>query len=279
MDTVMELQLWGADAQQGVDMVEQLLFRLEETWSATREDSLLSRMNRGELEKLDEEEQNLLDRVLRLRQRTQGAFDPQLFCVSQAWGFYDQQYRVPSGHELGKALKIKQWDLGGVLKGYAGMLAAEYLADMQVSRALLNLGGNIQTFGQKADGTPWNIGIQNPDGGDPVGAVRVSGTVAVVTSGVYQRFFEQAGVRYHHILDPQTGIPAQTGLKSVTVISQDGMVADALSTGLLVMGMEKAVDLWRQSDDFEAVFILETGAVFATEGANFSGGVHEVIKK
>lgn len=272
MDTVMDLQLWGPEAAQGADAVEQMLRELEQTWSATDENSLL-RSGRTP----SREEQGVLDRAEELSQWTGGAFDPKLHSLMTLWGFRGEQQRVPDPEALAAALEDPQWDLGGALKGYAGDRAVEILQALDVTRALLNLGGNIQTFGEKSDGSPWQIAIQNPDGGDYLGILAVEGTVAVVTSGDYQRYFTENGIRYHHILDPETGVPADSDLRSVTVVCEDGMTADALSTALFVMGLEGGSAFWREQGGFQAVFVTEQGTIYATEGANLSGCEFEVI--
>lgn len=279
MDTVMDFRVWGKDAPEAAEQLKALVDSLSARWSATEEASLLSRLNAGENVTLTPEDQALLARVEELHGRTGGAFDPKMGAVSAAWGFYDAQHRVPDDGEISAALLRDEWDLGAAVKGYAGQQAAELLEELDVDRAILNLGGNIQTYGGKPDGSPWHIAITNPDGGDAVGMVSVTGTASIVTSGDYQRYFEVDGVKYHHILDPETGYPADSGLSSVTVICRDGLTADALSTALFVMGLEKGAAFWRESGDFEAVFLLKTGEIYATAGANLSGCEFEVIRK
>lgn len=279
MDTVMDVQLWGRDAREGVGYTQFVLEELEQLWSATGEDSLLANLNRGVDVQLDVPYQALLAKVEALSERTGGAFDPKLGGLIDAWGFYGEDYRIPTSEQIQQGIDARLWDLGAAVKGYAGTKCVEALERWDIDRAILNLGGNIQTYGEKPDGTPWQIGIQNPDGGDYIGIVSVEGTMSVVTSGDYQRYFELDGVRYHHILDPQTGYPADSGLRSVTVICGDGLTADALSTALFVMGLEQGSDFWRQSDDFEAVFILASGEIYATQGANLSGCEYEVIAR
>lgn len=277
MNTVMDLQLWGADAEEGLGAVKTLLQSLEQTWSANLENTKLSKLNREEDVSLSEEERTLLARVEALSECTGGAFDPKLLAASRLWGFGTDHTCIPDDAALAAALEQRQWDLGAALKGYTGDLAVTRLQELDVKRAILNLGGNIQTYGEKADGTPWKIGIQNPDGGDYLGIVSVSGTASVVTSGDYQRYFEEDGIRYHHILDPETGKPAQTGLRSVTVICRDGLEADAFSTAMFVMGLEEGSAFWRENRTFEAVFITEDGKIYATQGANLQGCEFEEI--
>lgn len=158
-------------------------------------------------------------------------------------------------------------DLGGVAKGYTAQELVEYLAAEGVSYGLVSMGGNIGVFGEKDDGEPFKVGICDPDDTSKViGYLSInSGFIAV--SGSYERFFEQDGEVYHHILDPETGRPAESDLVSVGVWCQNGAVADALSTALFVMGEEEATKFYRSGElSFEAVFITEDGEIVLTDG-------------
>ncbi|MCR5094417.1 MAG: FAD:protein FMN transferase [Lachnospiraceae bacterium] len=163
-------------------------------------------------------------------------------------------------------------DLGGIAKGYAADRLKEYLEDRGVSSAVINLGGNVLLVGSRPDGSDFQVGIQDPGTGT---AEAVTGQtlfsvpasdVSIVTSGIYERYFEENGVRYHHILDPQTGYPADSGLSSVTVISPDSASGDALATALLVMGAEKGQELMEHLPDMEALFITGDGEILKTSG-------------
>lgn len=279
MDTFMNVHIWGKDSKNAAQALEAMIADLERRWSATQASSLTSALNRGESPALSADEQALLDSLDALQNRTQGAFNPYLGSVSRIWGFYDKNYRVPSRQERLDALAKPQLDLGAALKGYAGDEAVKILSALDVDRAILSLGGNIQTYGSKPKGEPWQIGIADPIQGGTLGVVRVEGSMSIVTSGSYQRYFDRDGVRYHHIMDGATGAPAESDLISVTVISPNGITADALSTALFVMGLDRAAEFWRQSGDFEAVFVLTDGTVYATQGAGLTGCEYQEIEK
>ena len=281
MNTVMTFQLWGKDAETAHGQIVTKLNNLESSWSALDQDSILWQLNNdNRLFQLEPGQAALLQKMEAMQTRTGGAFDPKMRSVSAVWGFYDEAHHVPAPEEIAAALAEEKWDLGGALKGYAGQECVKLLEKLEIDRALLNLGGNIQTYGEKKDGSPWKVAIQNPSlSEDYLGILSVTGTASIVTSGDYQRFFEVDGIKYHHILDPETGYPADSGLSSVTVICRDGLTADCLSTALFVMGLEEGAEFWRQSDDFEAVFVTTQGHIYATEGAALSGCQYEVISR
>lgn len=289
MDTVMLLTVYGDQAQQGLDQAEQTIQKLEKLWSATDETSEIWALNHsgGNWVELSEDTREILSRGLELCALTDGALDLTAYSAVQAWGFPTGAYRVPDEAELEQLVgKIDytqvelddnqarlpedmSLDLGAVAKGRLGEVLSQDLKELGVTSALLELGGNIQTVGTKPDGSRWRVGIQDPNSqeGGYLAIVEVADQ-AVVTSGDYQRYFEQDGQTYCHIMDPATAAPADSGVDSVSIVGSDGTVCDALSTALFVMGEEKGAQFWKDHPelDFEAIFVSQDGTIAVTEG-------------
>lgn len=284
MDTVMQLTAYGAHAADALADAEAEVYRLEALLSCQDAGAELARCNAGQ-RSVSEETAQLVRTALAFSDATGGAYDPTLGVVSQTWGFGSGEAHVPEAEALTALLahtgadKVQldgsdilltdgvQLDLGGIAKGYAAGCIRTILQDAGVSSAIVSLGGNIAVVGTKPSGEDWQIGLQDPANPDACfGVVSVS-DACVVTSGSYQRFFESNGVRYHHILNPQTGYPAESGLLSVSVIAQDDAMADALSTALFVMGLDAGAAFQKAGTlPFEAVFVTTDGSVYITAG-------------
>lgn len=298
MDTTMTITAYGRNADQALTAAQQEVFRLDGLFSRTKPKSDISRLNAlagGEAVALDPETALLLDRAKDLGEITGGALDVTIAPVMDAWGFgaadsfQESRFRVPAQAELDALLPLVDdgklslsggiarlaqagmaVDLGAVAKGYAASVLQNGLLEAGVDSAVLDLGGNITVLGAKPDGTPWRVGIKDPR--DPSAyfcVLSLTGKTAS-TSGAYERYFQEDGVTYHHIIDPATGYPAETGLLSVTVVSPDGTLADGLSTACFVLGPQRSLALWREAGagdrGFELVLVGEDGHIFITEG-------------
>lgn len=187
--------------------------------------------------------------------------------LSSAGGESDKSASSDSGCQVSIAPGM-QVDLGSVVKGYTGSAVAKYFRDNGVKSALINLGGNVECIGKKPDGNKWKVAIKSPFADSQTGIFGVidAEDMAIITSGGYERFFEEDGKTYWHILDPKTGYPAENGLVSVTIIGSDGLRCDGLSTALFVMGLDGAIDFWKKSGDFDAIFITDSGEAYVTSG-------------
>ncbi len=201
----------------------------------------------------------------------------------EALGIEPEDGSPQNGWELLKDDPGMMLDLGAVAKGFIADRTASYLTQHGIERAVINFGGNVVFLGQKEDGSPWACGIEDPSEGQSeeliqerkiLGTVRAvtgdSGQVSVVTSGTYERCFQQDGVLYHHVLDPRTGYPAATDLLSATVIGPSSEWCDILSTTCLLFGSERALSLIEGQEGYEAVFILQDGSILKTDGAEFT---------
>ncbi|MCD8354539.1 MAG: FAD:protein FMN transferase [Clostridiales bacterium] len=290
MDTYMTLTAYGSNRDDALNAAVEEIQRLEALWSVGSEDSEVSQLNREGTAVLSEDTAALFERALEIYDSTGGAFDITVYPLMELWGFTTQDYQVPEASDLQAALALvgadrvtydsststvtlgegQSIDLGGIAKGYTSQRIMELFEEMGVTSAMVSLGGNIQCLGTKPDGSLWRVGIQDPVGseGAIVAVIEVEDQ-AVITSGSYERYFtdEATGETYHHIIDPATGYPADSGLISVTIVTDDGALGDALSTALFIMGLEEGTAYWQaHSDEFQAVFITTDSEIYVTAG-------------
>lgn len=299
MDTVMEVAAYGEHAEQAVKSTEKRIEELENRLSRTKADSLVSGLNRdGSIRHLTYDYWNLIARAKEYRDATNGAFDITIAPVMDAWGFTGDSFRVPERSELDELLKHvnsdeiqiqeepahsvtlgegQAIDLGGIAKGYTSDWVEQTFRANGIESGKISLGGNVFVLGGKPDGSDWRVGIKDPRNESGLAAILSLRDAYAITSGGYERYFEENGKTYHHIIDPSTGYPADSGLLSVTVVAADngpdwagagnGAMCDAFSTALFVMGEEQALDFWRNGGyDFDLVLVTEDGRVVITAG-------------
>lgn len=287
MDTYMSLTAYGPHGEEAVTAAAEEINRLDALWSVSSENGEVYQINHKGEGQLSEDSTKLFTKAQDLYESTEGAFDVTVNPLMDLWGFTSGKYQVPSKEELSNTLtqvdqrklalskdgyltlgEKQQIDLGGIAKGYTSGRIMEIYKEYGVTSGMVSLGGNVQVLGKKTNGSDWNIGIRDPESkeGDILGVLSISDQ-AVITSGGYERYFEEDGKNYHHIIDPKTGYPADSGLTSVSIVSEDGTLADGLSTALFVMGKEKAVSYWRQHKEaFDVILVEKDGSIYVTEG-------------
>lgn len=286
MDTILTQTAYG-DAEDVLQQNNRLVAEIEQKMSKTIETSEVYLINHAGGQPVEASAETLfvLGEALAAADETSGAFNPALGNIMAAWGFRSAEPSVPPADQIAQLLSSTDYrniqvvgstvnagntsiDLGGAVKGYALDMVAENLAAQGVDSALINFGGSIYAVGQKPDDTPFVIGIKHPDFGQDadsyMGTLSVDG-LFISTSGTYERGFEEDGVWYHHLIDPQTGYPVQNELQSVTIISESGLTSDFYSTALFVMGEQAGLEFARQNG-IDALFLTEDGQAVTTDG-------------
>lgn len=289
MDTFIEQRWYGKKAQQTCDEILEALSNLEDKLSLYREQSEISQLNAAAGERfvpLSDEVYTLLKRAVTLSGETGGLFDITIAPLALVWNVTGEHPQVPSEEQIEKAKALADYrdimfddsdksamlrrpgmrvDLGGIAKGMAAELMRRYPKENGV-QGYLSIGGNMMVEGKKPDGTDFVIGLRAPRGQetDLLGAVALDG-LTMATTGDYERFFLQDGVRYHHVLDPFTGYPAETDLIAVTVISADGTLADGYSTAIFMQG-SAALDGYFAREDCLVLAVTEHLDVVASPG-------------
>lgn len=277
------ITVWGDGHMAALHKAQERVLELDDRLSVFKENSEISRINQAAGRAFVPVHADTLDLIrasLLFSELSQGAFDISARPMVALWGTCKKENRIPSPGEIAAVKPLVNFkdvvvnektssvmlrkphqalDLGAIAKGYAVDEVRRILMQHEVEDALINLGGTVIAMG-----TPRVIGIQDPQKatGIPMGKVLVS-DCALVTSGSYERYFDLDGVRYHHIVDPRTGFPAQSGLLGVTLIGSSAMELDALSTAVFVLGMERGLTLLKQRD-IQAIFITQAYDILAT---------------
>ncbi len=299
MDTVVEIRVHHkskAQAEKAINDSMEEMKRVEQRMSRFLPGSEVSRVNKeafvegkkGTLSAerpipISDELFSLLEKAVRLSELTRGRFDITIFPLWEIWKFEGENPEVPEKAEIEKALKLVNYDkmilkngeisfagrgmgidLGGIAKGYAVDGAVRVLKEKNINSAMVNAGGDIYVLGRK-QGKPWRIGIRHPRReGEILGTIEVEDR-AIVTSGDYERFFFSEGKRYHHIINPRTGYPADE-CQSVTIVAEEATFADGLATGIFVLGPREGMALIESLEGVEGVIVNKEGDVSTSSG-------------
>ncbi len=300
MNTAVTQTVYGVDSARAALVAVREIQRLEDLLSRFRPDSDIGRLNttrRPRPVRMHRDTVHVLAAALAISSLSDGAFDITAAPLVSLWSVTSADARIPTEDAIAQARALVDYrglvvnqenrsaylsgerqmvDLGGIAKGYAADRALHVLKRRGgISSAMVDLGGNVAVLGNKEDGTPWRVGIQDPDAarGECLGFLSLQDESAV-TSGDYERFFEAGGKRYHHIIDPRTGYPVESGLRSVTVVSDSSMIADGLSTALFALGMENGLNMLQRLHErgelgfgpVEALFVTSDRQVHLTQG-------------
>ncbi|MDP4145020.1 MAG: FAD:protein FMN transferase [Bacillota bacterium] len=291
LGTINHLRVYGKKAQKAVDKAAERVAEIEDKMSVFKEFSEVSRINKnagGDFQRVSSDTYFIMKKSFEYSNLSKGAFDPTIRPIVALWGIGTKQTRVPSDNEIKDKLKLVNYrniildedknavklkdknqhlDVGAIAKGYAADEVRRIFQEHKIKSAMIDLGGNIFAYGRKLNGEPWNIGIQNPlsSRGAFVGMISVVNK-SIVTSGNYERYFTDHGKRYHHIMDPRTGYPCENGIISCTVISDNSIDGDALTTCGYVMGLKEGYKLIESIEGVDAIFVTEDKKVYVTSG-------------
>ena len=295
LNTVISVRLYDGTKEQ-LDTCMDMIRNYDALFSDTDPDSDISRINSSDTYvTVDPETIELLNTAISYANDSDGLFDPAIGALTSLWDFHSDMANVPDEAALKAAAATvdcdnihisgdevmtdggTRIDLGGIAKGYITDRLRDYLISEGVTSASISLGGNVYIIGEKpvqgfsffskSSGEPFTVGIQKPfsDNGTPACTIQVRDK-SVVTSGVYQRYFKKDGRLYHHLLDTATGCPIENGLYSVTIISDDSVDGDALSTAVFAMGLSRGLDYVENLPGIEAIFITDTNDTHTTSG-------------
>lgn len=282
-DTVISVKILDIADEELLTGCKEICQKYDTLFSKTNEESEIYKINhaKGKAVEVSKDTITIIEKGIYYSKMSNGAFDITIGSVSNLWDFKSGEHKIPSKKKIFAAtshvgyenILIRdntvqladskmQIDVGALAKGYIADRLKEYLTENGVKHAIIDLGGNVLLIGSKADGSDYNIGIQKPfdELGEPITSVKISDH-SLVTTGIYQRYFEKDGKLYHHILDPNTGYPCENNLYGVTIITDSSLTADALSTTCFLLGFEKGMNLVNKLDNVDAIFITDDNEI------------------
>lgn len=299
LGTIVTVQIFDHGSEEQLDNIFQLLSTIESNMSKNIETSEVSDINNNagiKKVKVSDDTYNVIKKSLEYSEISNGKFDISLGPIIDLWKIGTEEAKVPKTDEISERLKLVDYkniellddnyvylknrgmiiDLGGIAKGYAADLISDILIKDNVEKAIINLGGNIFALGEKENSQPWIVGIQDPfqQRGTYVGTVKVKNKT-VVTSGLYERYFIEEGIRYHHIFDKDTGYPVDNNIESVTIVSEKSIDADALSTISFTLGVEEGLELINSTDGVDCMFITKEKEIFLSNGLKQIFDLHD----
>lgn len=284
MGTPISITLYDGGNQKILDKVFEKIVEIEDLVSINKENTEITKLNESagvEKVKLSNLSYDILKKGIEYSKLSNGSYDITIGPLVKLWSIGLEGAKVPSKDEINEAIGYIDYnnieindstkegmevDLGSIAKGYAADEVVKILKQEGIRSAIIDLGGNIYALGSKNSDNNWNVGIQDPfsDRGKVIGAVEVFDKT-VVTSGIYERFIEEDGVRYHHILNPKTGYPYETDIAGVSIIADNSIDADALSTLTFTKGVKEGLKFVENLDNVDAIFITNDKKIYLTE--------------
>lgn len=291
LDTINKITAYGPNASEVVDEAFDRIDEIEQKMTSHGKESEIININKAAgtaFVNVSPDTFYVIEKGLEYSRKSQGRFDITIGPLVNLWGIGTENEKIPSQSEIKEALELVNYnkvsldkngknimlesanmalDLGAIAKGYAADEAVRLLREKGIKNAVIDLGGNIFAMGNKPNGKPWRVGIQDPfsSRGSSFATVEVSDKT-LVTSGPYERFFEKDGEKYHHILDPDSGYPVQNELVSSTIVSSNSIDADGISTAAFALGLEKGMEFVENIQDIEAIFVTKDYKVYTSSG-------------
>ena len=291
MGTVIKVTIYDSDDESIFNDIFTKIKELESNLSINEDGTLVDKINLSagiEPVKVDDDTYEVIKKGLEYSKISNGLFDITIGPLVKLWSIGLPEQKLPTKQEIDSVLPLIDYndlvlddsektvylkrsgmmiDLGGIAKGFTADIISEILTEKGIKSAIINLGGNIFAHGNKNKTDFWKVGIQNPlsDRGGIIGSIQVKNK-SVVTSGTYERYFEENGIKYHHILSPKTGYPYENNISGITIVSDKSVDGDALSTSVFAMGVEDGLNFVNSRDGIDAIFVTNDNKIYLSNG-------------